>query len=502
MFNMFKMNFKTFAKVLGRSMAHALVASPLLFAALPAFAEYNQAGIPDSAEIRTRVQQEWLEQPYAALKGKSAEHSTDAIGNLFEIRMEDSAEGEAATEYAIIVCPETYSQTEFIDGESRQVQKIPHYYKDSAGSWILYKEKASGKPLRIEWHFSYDEDVYLMFVPSGHKTFANLIVCSYYAARSVPLGIDFKNLYTMSFQEVYNLTKKPLPWYKVDFSNNDYTEVKKMIAIIRQKLPSLKYAEYAACDERDNVLNILTGAPYKKEEVDYSALLRNAPAPTESEDDSKLLLGEDGFVKWIVDGIIRSVTGQNSSLAEMLEPTDILDSAPAVTQQNKFSATNKKRTLDLCRNLAAKAFVVRSPRGIRAKSGGSKNDDWKKFGVDVNVEPFVSRLVTPSKAENTAGYVEGTGYSVDELRGMLYVLACTEPGWFYIGAIREPAIKENTMKFDHCAAFFSYFDSNRRLVCRVFQKGEVLSLEDFIKKYPKCFVHLERVKSFPYFKPY
>ena len=461
-----------------------------------AFSEYNQAGIPDSAEIRKELSDEWFNQPMPLLRSKKAEHRTDAIGNLFEIRLEDSP-----SECAIVISPETYEEVEYTEGEKTLSQKKPSYNKGSAGSWILYKDRNTGKDLRIEWYFANDKDVYLVFRPSEHKTFADLIVYSCYAARSVPLGVDFKNFYSMSFQDVFVLTKKALPWYKVDFSNNDYTEIKEMLKIIQAKLPSINYAENAACDEDGQVHNILTGELYSAQEKDYSSFLRQKAESAEPSAENILTLGEEGFVKWIADGIIQRVTGNATSIAQMLEPTELSYGNPIDAQKKKFSKDNKTKTLDWSRNLAAEAFRVRLPKSAASRDSSAENTDWKKYGVDVSIKPFVSRLLPSGKVVNTAGYVADTGYSIEELTGMLYVLACIEPGWFYLGAIREPSSDLNTLMFNHCAAFFPYFE-NGHLECMIFQSGKLFTLEEFIALYPKNFIHLERIKSFAYFNPF
>jgi hypothetical protein len=133
-----------------------------------------------------------------------------------------------------------------------------------------------------------------------------------------------------------------------------------------------------------------------------------------------------------------------------------------------------------------------------------RNYLYEDTGVDVKIEPF-SAEVTPKGITSVAGYIKNSGYEIKYLKPLLYVLGVTEPTYFYLAAIRRtvhPADGSPEFKvFDSSAAIFPYFDKNGQFGCTVFENGQELTLAQFIKKYPDCFVHLTRVLSTDRFSP-
>lgn len=448
------------------------------------FADYNQAGIPDSAEIRRQITDEWLTSSLGHLRSKNTEQHVNAIGTSFEIRLEENKD-----DFQILVTPESLVNIDYIDGSRRLTQKSSRYLRGSAGSWILYREKSAGNPKKIEWYINPDSDIYVQLRPSESKTYADLIICGYYAARSVPLGISFASLYDMSFQDLYTLTKKSFPWYKVSV-NKENNLVYTMAAMIEKKLSSIDYAKDAVYNEKGDLYNLFTGQPYEKKELEDKSFYRDSSLESQEEKNSRVTLGEEGFIKWIADGIIRPVTGKGTSISKMLAPT--VDYDPLGKNGVLLTSKNITLSLDWCRNLATEVLCKKSNKSYTFETGG----------IDVRDQPFVAKVMDFGKARNTAGYVKGNGYSIDEIKGLLYVLACSDPGWFYLGAIRQTSLQDtNVMPFNKCAAFFPYFDQNGKFVCRIFEQGREITLENFLNTYNKCFVHFERVRATEYFIP-
>ena len=204
----------------------------------------------------------------------------------------------------------------------------------------------------------------------------------------------------------------------------------------------------------------------------------------------KLYLSGAGFLKWIVDGIVEPATGLGTSISDLTEPTVEFDSVGKIGVMSQ--EWNLYFTLDWCRNLAAKAYSVRSRRNV----------DFKSAGLDVNKNYFASE-VSGGKISTSSGYIKNTGYSIEKIKSVLYVLAVTEPSWFYLAAIRQGScLKPDELVFNNCAVFFPYFDNNGKFGCFVFEQGKEISLEKFVKKYKDAYIHLERVKSLEAFFPY
>ena len=131
-----------------------------------------------------------------------------------------------------------------------------------------------------------------------------------------------------------------------------------------------------------------------------------------------------------------------------------------------------------------------------------KNYLFNQSGVDVTVNPFASSI-TEKGVANTVTFVENSGYTVPVLNSLLYVLAATEPGTLYFGAIRgaDRTVSPEIMAFNECVAFFPYFQDDGSFACAVFMNGREMSLENFLYYYYEDFVYLTRVKSSERFYP-
>jgi hypothetical protein len=148
--------------------------------------------------------------------------------------------------------------------------------------------------------------------------------------------------------------------------------------------------------------------------------------------------------------------------------------------------------LDWIRNLSSAVLSVFTGRQYL----------FNQSGVDVKINPF-SVGITKDGVKNPVTFIEDTGYNIAVLKSLLYVLAATEPGTFYFGAIREtdktviPEIKV----FNQNVVFMPYFNSDGSFNCYVFMNGRELTLEDFCMIYGSDFVYLTKVKSSREFFP-
>lgn len=441
-----------------------------------AFAEYNSFAIPDSAEIRRTIVDSWISAPVSEVRNYKEDLRKNRIGETFQIRMEENK-----TEFSVIVAPRSELDVDLINGDSHRIVRAAVYSKGAAGSWVLFREKNSGKPLRVEWHFNPDPDVFLVFRPQAQKTLVDMSVFGSFAAKSVPLGVPFERIYTAGFQDVKNWTQKTLPWEKVSVETGLYRDSLMMAGIIKSNLDSIVFTEDACYDSKGKLKSVITGKDY---------ILKDESGFEISLDEKKLYLSGAGFLKWIVDGIVEPATGLGTSISDLTEPTVEFDSVGKIGVMSQ--EWNLYFTLDWCRNLAAKAYSVRSRRNV----------DFKSAGLDVNKNYFASE-VSGGKISTSSGYIKNTGYSIEKIKSVLYVLAVTEPSWFYLAAIRQGScLKPDELVFNNCAVFFPYFDNNGKFGCFVFEQGKEISLEKFVKKYKDAYIHLERVKSLEAFFPY
>ncbi len=442
------------------------------FFLVPAGAEYNARGIPDSSEIRSKVSEIWFEAPCDTVRMLNSEIRVNSIGIPFQIRLE-----EKEKQFFIIVAPQTKINIDVYDRNGVHTEVEDAYPGDVAGSWLLVRDKISGKPVLIRYYFANNSEVYVQFRPASKDAcFAELMMYGAYAAKGVPVGIPFERFYTMSFSHVQSITADTLPWKYTEGTPGLYDGVQTMVQTIRKNLPRLAYDEDAMYDEKGNPVSIETGR-------------RRIIAEKYA---GKLTLSSLGFMKWIADGIVEPLAGNYLKRVPLLVPT--MEYRPTgfqgvLEQKNAISLG-----LDWTRNLAAAVMSVYNHRTYM----------YAESGVDVKIEPFAS-VLTDNGYENISGYVKNSGYRPQILQPLLYALAASEPDYFYFAAIRQTDMAKTEVKaFNQCAAIFPYFDEHGRFNAVVFMDGEELTLRNFLSAVSEdknMFVHLSRAKSSIKFYP-
>lgn len=451
-----------------KNFAGALV----FFAVFFAFGEFNRFGIPDSTEIRRARTEDWFYAGLEVLREKKSEVVKNPLGQEFQIRMEESG-----SVFAVIVAPKVPLETEIYTENGVETTVIDTFPADACGSWVFIKNSSDGKPLKLRIYFSMDSEEYVQFTPSGSKTLADFVISGLYAVRSVPVGIPFERLYRSSFEQIFTITENLLPWAYTDRQQGQFDSKLRMISAIRKNLERVVYSPDSCYDEDGKPVFISTG---ESRTVDFDEIEK-----TRGKIEKPVTVDEAGFLKWIVDGLVEPVTGSLLYRKPLLVPTVEVNElgSKGVLAQNY----DVMFCLDWCRNLAAAALSVKSKR----------NYLWKDSGVDVQIEPFASE-VTESGFTQTAGYLKNSGYQIEKLKPVLYVLASTEPAYCYLAAIKRP-VKETGLSasevfvFDRCAVLFPLYDDEGRFNCVVFENGQELKFDQFLEKYRGCFVHLSRL---------
>ncbi len=451
---------------------------------LPAFASYTKYGIPDSAEVREEIVSTWFTAPLSDVRQKEAEFYSDGLGEGFQVRAEDR-DGAVC----IIVAPKTIYKMNYIKGTETVSENRYRYSESGSGSWILYRDAKSGKPLKVRWYFNADSDVYLEIRNSANKVYADMIVYNSYLARSVPLGISFNKLYTMSFDKIQNITSRSLPWYEVNVVPGQYHPVLQMVNVIRQLLPKMTIIDNVCYDQNEELWNIEDCVPYKAPTPQIQAVVDNALAR------GNFVMSGAGFLKWIADGVVKPFTGRTTN------PVDLVEQTVYYNELGKKGVKDQKWhlsfSLDWCRNLAVAILNARSTKHNYEYTIGNIDS----IGIDVAVQPFVFSQKTGSESRAT-GYVKDTGYPVDEVKAILYVLAVTEPQYAYFGAIKQNVGNDaSDTVFNACAAFFPYFDDSGKFDCIVFADGNEYGLDKYLEAKANSYIHLDRIKTSDYFSP-
>ncbi|MBR5965156.1 MAG: hypothetical protein IK015_03490 [Treponema sp.] len=443
--------------------------------ALPFFAEWNSFDIPDSAEIRRQVSREWFEGSLDVVRGLNSEIRSNQVGTQFQIRLEEQQEV-----FLVIAAPKSQMKVDIYEGNGVRAAVEDSYNMDSPGSWLLVRSKQNGAPESVRYYFAKDAGVYVQFRPDqkGKSSLADMVIFDNYAARGVPLGVPFERFYTASFAEIQALTKSNLPWASVEPKSGLYDDTLVMIQTIRGSLGNIAYQDDAAYNEEGKPVSVRNGQ------------IRYVPEDLRK----KLTLSSPGFVKWICDGIVEPLAGSYLKMKPLVQPT--FETNPTGAKAVMGANYSTSFSLDWTRNLAAAVLSVRNNKTVL----------YKDSGVDVSIEPFAVRW-TDKGFQNAAGYIANTGYRVQYLKPLLYVLATKYPQYFYLAAIRQTDRGKGGNEFsvfNDAAAIFPYFDADGKFKAVVFYDGREYSLQQFCSSFEKsngAFVHLVRVKTSAKFYP-
>jgi len=448
----------------------------LLFLFSPLSAENNRYNVPDSSVIRKTVAENWFEQPLSTVRHNRTELRSNAIGQVFQVRIEETRDM-----FSIIVAPETEIAVDLYTQDGVQHKNVSEYPADAAGSWILMRDSTTGKAIRIRYYFAGDSEVYVQFYPSGRKTLADYVIDGCFAARGVPTGVSFDYFYTASFASVLSLTEESLPWRYADIHPDQYHGNLVMVNTIKKNLSRIKQVPDGCYNEYGEPVYIGGKKAGEERKVD-----------PEDKENNILTMNHSGFLKWIVDGLVKPITGSGTYVKPLLRPT--AETSPLGLTGIKSQTESLFHSLDWTRNLAAAKLSLQAGR----------NYLYEVSGVDVKDEPF-SAEVSARGITSVAGYIKNTGYEVKYLKPLLYVLAVKNPTYFYLGAIRrsvQPSDGSPEFQvFDSSVAIFPYFDKNGQFGCTIFENGKELPLSQFNKKYQNCFIHLTRVLSSDRFSP-
>lgn len=435
----------------------------------PLFAAYNSLGVPDSSEIREQLIERWFEAPLSAVRENMPEVYYNEAGQKFQVRLEETADT-----FNIFVSPSREINVAVYSSKGTSMQKQEVFPGEDAGSFVLVRDKKTGKALKIRYYFLKNSDVFIQFTPSTKTALADMVIYGNYAARGVPTGIPFTKFYEISFEDIMKVTQTKLPWNYVTPDVNRYHSVMQMIAVIKERLPFIMIANDAMYDEHNDLVHITTGKEFD----------------TDSLDENKLYLSSAGFLKWIADGIVEPIAGGRLKREPLIKETvTVKNNGHQGVLSQKY---NLYFGLDWIRNLASAVISVQI----------GKNYLFNQSGVDVTINPFASS-VTSYGVENTVTFIEDSGYNASVLKSLLYILASTEPGNFYFGAIRttDRTVTPEVKYFGDCCAFFPYFLEDGSFQCTVFINGRQMVIDDFLLQHADDFVYLTRVKSDERFFP-
>lgn len=441
----------------------------LLLFALPLFADYNSWGIPDSSEIRRGLREQWFEASLDQVRMNLPEIYDNAAGQKFQVRLE-----ETDSDYRIFVSPCATINVKVYSSKGVTYEQQEIYPGEAPGSWVLIRDKKTDAPIRIRWYFSVDSDIYIQFTPYGKTAVADLLIYGNYASKGASTGMPFTALYDLSFADVMKMTSISLPWKYVTVDSDKFGSVLQMAGMIQKNLGRILYVPNAVYDEEGKLVQVNNGKAFDTSDLDSD----------------KLYLSSSGFVKWIADGLVEPIAGSKLKREPLtVETVSVKDNGYQGVLSQKY---NLFFSLDWIRNLAAALVSVNTGRVYM----------YNESGADVTINPFAA-TITKAGTLNTVTFIEDTGYNISVLKSLLYVLAATESGNFYFGAIRETdkTVTPEIKVFNDNVVFFPYFSSNGSFGCFVFMNGRQISLDDFCMIYADSYVYLTRARASNNFYP-
>ncbi|MCL2179843.1 MAG: hypothetical protein FWB83_01830 [Treponema sp.] len=424
--------------------------------------------ITDDSILRSRLRDSWfIDTPRRVLSFRTTIESLET-GERVEVRAVDGR-----NEIMILLSREmTSGRIEEGDNpalERRPTGRFPGY---AQGSWMLTRNKSTGAPSLIRIFLRSDQSTYIQFRPyDTDKCRMDAVVHNGYLARSLPVAVPFERLYTMQLNDILSLVEGKFPLHYYEPDPVVYRDTRTFISQVRRSIAPLRFADDGAIDENGNYVLIKTLQPQN-------------PAGQG--------LNCSGFTKWLIDGILRPVTGRRLTI----EPLR----APFGQRGSSFTANWEERRdpffgLDWIRNLAAEANgTLRSPGYSVLEEFEVNNDVFAYVRVSEN-RTFVDR--------SYPGFLREAGYGVEGLRPLLYTLAVDDPFSFYLAAVSNDRDSQppNLRQYFHVAALVPYFDEYGTFRITVFESAEETSINNFVARYPGHYVNLVRIPVRTAFDP-
>ena len=414
--------------------------------------------IEDDAYIRTSLVDSWFTEVPERVLAKRPEHYQLRGGGQVQVRVETSPRNRE--EFAIVLAR----------GQNG------NFSSWNQGSWSLIRRRDNGlRGSRIQVFLRSDFNTYIQFRPfSDERSFMDVVIYNAHVIRSLPLPIPFERLYVTPLEVVLASVEGLFPRHYFDPEPGRYRDSMAFISSVRARLPELSFVDDGAVDENGEFVFINTLMPQ-----DLSAQGRGG-------------VNCSGFAKWVVDGILRPITGERLPIAPLKEPFG----------DRGFSyieAWEELRDpffgLDWNRNLASRAWAV-----LRSASHSSLEE------IEVRGVPF-SRLTMRQASDGSnithPAFTENSGFASEALLPLLYTLAVDEPGRIYLAAVNNelglPVTQVNPRgiprmrQYYHVAVLVPFFNERGTFQIVVFESAAETSFMRFVSRYPGESVNLVRI---------
>jgi hypothetical protein len=403
--------------------------------------------ISDDSALRVKLFDSWFTETPYRVTARTRQLETLPDGKRVEVRTEQTRD-----EFGIVLARE-FAMT------------FPGW---AQGSWVITRSLKDGGLLRIRFFPRSDPYIYIQFRPlDNERSLMDAAAYDAYLAQSVIMPLSLERILTAPLQEVLQAHDLQALFRYFEPRPTGYKNIRALIVRVRRLLPGLSYADDGALDENGRYVFIDTLAPQTE----------NAG------------LNCSGFAKWLVDGLLKPLTGRRlpiSPLKQQYGQRGSSFTAPYEESRDIFFG------LDWIRNLAS---AVNSAYGCV--------DGLDE--IEVRECPFsqvIDRSGGVSRTVPYTGFLPDAGFSIEHLKALLYTLAINEPDTIYLGAVNtELPPKPRTRQYFHVAAFFPYFDQYGTFHILVFESAAETPFNRFAARYPGHYVNLVRIPAESAFDP-
>ncbi|MDR2509535.1 MAG: hypothetical protein LBC77_02700 [Spirochaetaceae bacterium] len=337
------------------------------------------------------------------------------------------------------------------------------------GSFILTRSASTGDLLRARFFPRSDANTYLEFRPlSKTKSEMDAVVYDGFVVKSLPVPVPFEKLVAAPFSATLGMLAEKFPRRYFEPSPALYRDIRLLIREIRGEIKTLEFADDGALDENN------------------AYILINSLSPQTGAGG----LNCSGFAKWVVDGLLRPVTGRRLAVEPLKQPygergTNFTE--PFERVRDPFFG------LDWVRNLAAAASsTFKSPAFAALPE------------IEVRKSPFAAIIRRAGRANEVRSYPEhlpNAGFGFEGIQPLLYTLAIDEPQHIFLGAISTQGGTPPLRTYFHVVVLAPYFDESGTFRVALFESAAETSFNRFRTRYQSHHINLCRVPIETSFTP-
>lgn len=322
---------------------------------------------------------------------------------------------------------------------------------DNAGTYIIKRSKKTGGVEHIKIFLNRNPQVYLM-VRSAINTNASVLSVTFANTilhQNIVIPLSIEEIVLLPLEQILDVSSFYIDWEMLLIrpTYSTYTPIRAVIETIRPLLSTLPDAENGAMDSNGNLVFIDSGT------------IRNEGGGFNC----------SGFSKWVSDGLFYPLSGAYL-------PIQRLNTKQHHRRGTSFSALLEAKRdpyfgLDWSRALARELYRARF----------TVSAQMAEQNIDVRSIPYTH-------------YIENVGYSVAELKYILYFLAIHEPNTLYIASVNNEFDASPTLRQHfHIALFFPYITRAGNFEVVVMERNYETSFDQFIAKNITNDVHLVRM---------